>query len=460
MQKYVRTWQNKGHRPYWAHIHVQMCGPKFKELVGFEYKNPIYIVDSKGHNSSYFTESEINAATQYFSDYWNNPSKVKEYFDIIDDFFKRAEKIEKKCINLDWKSISVDEIISLLKKLEDFCCFRYIFITNPPHTRPIDDKLDRLLSGIWDKNKLIASLSLSDLPLPFDKELQKINVLRNKWHNLSQKEKNNELNYLVRKFGWFGGIEGEKEYDKEHYLNEITIKPTEIRVKKSRPSASLKISKEVKDLCMLIAKLSYTRMWCRYHGMTIRYCIKLGIKELEKRWKVKDLLYAILPEIYNYYQKCDKAIFLNIEGRKKGYVAKLQDGKAIIKSGIDKNYYERIVGDKILIANTVIGMPANPGLVKGNARIISFTSEKYHDEIKSFQKGEILVTGMTRPQIAHLCQKAKAIVTDEGGITSHAAVISREFNIPCVIGTQNATKIFKSGDLIEVDAKKGVVRKL
>ena len=67
---------------------------------------------------------------------------------------------------------------------------------------------------------------------------------------------------------------------------------------------------------------------------------------------------------------------------------------------------------------------------------------------------------MTRPEMAIAMKKAAAIVTDEGGITSHAAVISRELRIPCIIGTKIATKVFKDGDIVEVDAEKGVVKKI
>ncbi|MCI0566183.1 hypothetical protein L0Y46_03215 [bacterium] len=56
------------------------------------------------------------------------------------------------------------------------------------------------------------------------------------------------------------------------------------------------------------------------------------------------------------------------------------------------------------------------------------------------------------------CQKASAIVTDIGGMLSHAAIVSRELNIPCIVGTKNASKILKNGDLVEVDADKGMVR--
>ena len=57
-----------------------------------------------------------------------------------------------------------------------------------------------------------------------------------------------------------------------------------------------------------------------------------------------------------------------------------------------------------------------------------------------------------------IAERACAIVTDEGGVTSHAAVIAREFGIPCIVGTRGATKALKTGDLVEVDADKGLVR--
>jgi pyruvate,water dikinase len=78
----------------------------------------------------------------------------------------------------------------------------------------------------------------------------------------------------------------------------------------------------------------------------------------------------------------------------------------------------------------------------------------------SVKKGEILIASMTRPEFLPAMQKAAAFVTDEGGITSHAAIVSREMKKPCIIGTKIATKVFKDGDMVEVDANKGIVRKL
>lgn len=110
---------------------------------------------------------------------------------------------------------------------------------------------------------------------------------------------------------------------------------------------------------------------------------------------------------------------------------------------------------KIDATNLIKGQIAMQGKVIGKVSIIENPSNT-----KKFNKGNILVTGMTRPDFVPLMKKAKAIITDEGGITSHAAIVSRELGKPCIIGTKNATQVLKDGDLVEVDANKGIVRKL
>ncbi len=101
------------------------------------------------------------------------------------------------------------------------------------------------------------------------------------------------------------------------------------------------------------------------------------------------------------------------------------------------------------------GRGANQGVAKGRVRIMLTSSDKV-----DFKKGDILVTPMTTPDFVPLMGKAAAIVTDEGGITCHAAIISRELGIPCIVGTNDATKLLKEGDLVEVDATNGIVRKV
>ena len=73
------------------------------------------------------------------------------------------------------------------------------------------------------------------------------------------------------------------------------------------------------------------------------------------------------------------------------------------------------------------------------------------------KKGDILVTGMTDPDFVPFMKMASAIVTDKGGITSHAAIVSRELNIPCVVGTENAQHNLKTGVEYTVDSRNGII---
>jgi phosphoenolpyruvate synthase/pyruvate phosphate dikinase len=105
-------------------------------------------------------------------------------------------------------------------------------------------------------------------------------------------------------------------------------------------------------------------------------------------------------------------------------------------------------------SNEVKGRMASPGYIVGTARIVM--SKKDLHKVKD---GDVIVSPMTTTDMVSKIERAVAIVTDEGGITCHAAVISREMNKPCIVGTKIATRVFHDGDLIEVDANNALVRK-
>jgi phosphohistidine swiveling domain-containing protein len=101
------------------------------------------------------------------------------------------------------------------------------------------------------------------------------------------------------------------------------------------------------------------------------------------------------------------------------------------------------------------GLAASPGVVEGPARNVTSLSE--FDQVK---KGEILVCRMTNPAWVVLFTKIAGLVTDAGGVTSHPAVVSREFGIPAVVGTSNATERIKTGDRVRVNGATGLVEVL
>jgi phosphoenolpyruvate synthase/pyruvate phosphate dikinase len=98
------------------------------------------------------------------------------------------------------------------------------------------------------------------------------------------------------------------------------------------------------------------------------------------------------------------------------------------------------------------GMAASLGTVRGRVRVCTTL-----ESLNEIEEGDILVASMTRPEYLPAMKKAAAFVTDEGGITCHAAIVAREMGKPCIIGTKVATKVLKNGDLVEVKGNHGVV---
>ncbi len=113
---------------------------------------------------------------------------------------------------------------------------------------------------------------------------------------------------------------------------------------------------------------------------------------------------------------------------------------------------EDIVSEEI---KEIKGATAMGGRVRGGVKVVIDIKQ-----LKKVKDGDILVAPMTTPHFLSVIKKSAAIVTDEGGVTCHAAIVARELDIPCVIGTKIATKVLKDGDMVEVDATRGIVKKI
>lgn len=151
-----------------------------------------------------------------------------------------------------------------------------------------------------------------------------------------------------------------------------------------------------------------------------------------------------------------------IQERKNFYI--LRSSRAGVEILTDIKYKAIIdkLAPKIKPQKVLRGTIANRGKVVGRVKLFNHGYEFYKVSqlIAEMKKGDILVTETTSPELLPACKKAKAIVTNEGGLLSHAAIISRELNIPCIVGAHGITSSVKDGDMVEVDANKGIVRKI
>ena len=191
----------------------------------------------------------------------------------------------------------------------------------------------------------------------------------------------------------------------------------------------------------------------RKECMTISlHYIDIFLKEMGKRKEIP-------VELMRYIRAAEFSDVASLkeelkERKKKSVYVTLPEG-VFVFTGKEADEYISELNKQIKAEETDVikGSCASKGKVTGIVKVCR--GEK---EISKMEKGKILVACMTQPEFVPAMKKAIAVITDEGGLTCHAAIISRELGIPCVIGTKIATKVLKDGMEVEVDADKGVVK--
>jgi phosphohistidine swiveling domain-containing protein len=190
------------------------------------------------------------------------------------------------------------------------------------------------------------------------------------------------------------------------------------------------IEKYLKQVCLKVGKQN------KYDGDLLRY---LTWRELSQS---RDLKFS-KEQLALLRNRRQKNFYLYVRTEDREYI--IIDKKII--SAIEKKYFK----NKKKITEFG-GHPAYPGVAKG--RVLNYARGKKG----KFVKNRIFVTSMTHPKDIAIIKASKGIITDEGGILSHAAIVARELKKPCVIGTKIATRVLKDGDIVELDANKGIVK--
>ncbi len=241
-------------------------------------------------------------------------------------------------------------------------------------------------------------------------------------------------------------------------LDEINNFLGKIKKRKEEVQNKFNISEEI---VVLASKLSYSIWWQdlrkKYIFMAL-HIIHHFATEIANRNKIslQDIELYEPKELLKLAETGNK---INLTERKEGYMSYYHQDKNFIsyKFGEEANkimgQYTNVEVDKNI--KEIKGLSTSKGKITGKVRILS--GSRHFD---SMRDGEILVTSMTSPEFIVAMRKAAAIITDEGGITCHAAIVSRELGLPCVVATKIATRVLKTGDLVEVDAYEGTVKRL
>lgn len=228
-----------------------------------------------------------------------------------------------------------------------------------------------------------------------------------------------------------------------------------------------KLDAETRRNVSFLRELAWERLELKDKWAGAEFRFVSLFKEIAKRMSVSlaDIFYTYsIPELTAFLQSGATVPEAELKQRKEFYALRVERGEVTTYSGEKaEKLVVQLVPDYFKVPNIdeIRGQVANPGKVTAKAHVVKVAGitelQKY---ISVFKEGEVLITTMTQPNMVPLMKKASAVVTDEGGMTSHAAVLSREFGVPCIVGTHTGTKVIKTGDLIEVDANNGIVRKL
>ncbi len=405
---------------------------------------------------------------------------IKKWKEFKDKFYQKIEEIK----NADLTKLSNESLLKLHNDSAKIFCKAiscssiidgFALGTDELLSEKLKEKFD--ISDLKDKMRFSEFFTAVTSPLHLsfinqaELELLKIAVQK----NIDSDKKTQLLKELQEKFFWINN----------NYIDPVILDTAhfEEEVKKFQTS-NINLEKELEKLQTLTQKnkvkqeellnkinadeelrffVNFTNTLTVWQDerkknllLEVHY-FNLFLKEFSSRLNIKHelLKYIIVEEAMNIFNNPPNSDELKKRIKSSAYYWD-KTGYDINSGNHIENMRKELIGEKKLDKiDDFRGLSASTGKAMGKVKVVRSVKE-----ISKVEKGDILVAVMTRPDYIPAIRKAAAIVTDEGGITCHAAIIAREIGIPCIIGTKLATKILKDNDYVEVNANHGWIRLL
>lgn len=220
-----------------------------------------------------------------------------------------------------------------------------------------------------------------------------------------------------------------------------------------RKLAELEPGNQLFNLIMMLKKAVVLRDYRDMIRQKQNLALRSFYKEIGSRigLNVKEAALLTNDEIRNHLYNSKKFPRAEIEKRKKAFLLIQLDEKIEIYSG--EEAHEAAKNQSICTrqkkSSKIKGIVGSPGKAAGTAKVV-YTNK----DLTKIKKGDIMVATMTRQDFVPAMRRASGIITNEGGVTCHAAIIARELGLPCIVGTGNATEMINDGDIISIDQDK------
>ena len=470
---------------------------KTKELTSFSS----YINRKENLVSEFMREDERKKKSLLGYNFFLNNKKLTAYKTSIQKIIKKIAIYKDEVDKITFDNISLNRIINLLKKGSTLYhkALSLFLISQPEYTSKIEESIKKELRRlVTEKNAEKVFIVLS-LPLQHScLENERYEWLKNiiipgtgRFRNFKEASTDwimlKKIEMHIKKYKYYPAGPEFGLWDKKHYLRLLKSDfSTDRKIldeellnlgdkKKINKNKKQKIIKKFKVNINLLRKidiateLGLLRINLRVLGWQffnyllpkiIDICSKrLGIPKKE----LNALTYLDFVRLLKGNLKYNTALKLELKGKMdENILISITPGRGyqvFFGQLADKRFNSEINQKEIKKVEKFKGVVANSkGILEGKVFLLKWGVKDFKKRIYKFPQNHILVAGQTKPCLMPAIRKAKAIITDEGGLLCHAAIVSRELNIPCLIGTKIATKVLRDGDLVEIDTIKGIVK--
>lgn len=459
----------------WKKIYDREYGVQYSEVAVSLFAKAAYhfpktsvaqvVIPGEGSNTAFHIDSESwiklveGLNNKYTSNVKNLEKYEKQFLYDGKNYLEMARKISK----LDLAKVSNKELLSIFLDHQDkrfrYSCFAWsAFILN----NYVADRATAILETYIKKHKresdkqgIVDALFRPEkraaiLQLQYEVEKHKGKLTKKQFKD------------LYKKFKWLACLDihnkpwTEKEFKTQ--IKSFAKSPIKKHTAFEKVTNELKFSSQDLEYLLMAKRFVYIKdARDDYRRESVFYAGNL-YKELARRMSIQ-------PEDVSYLQEEEIVEFLSgkntikkqiINQRKKGFVLYLDEKRELVclqGDLLQKALRSFALSKKQEKAQEIKGNVASQGVASGKVVIV-----KGIKDLSKVKEGNILVAVTTHPDYVSAMRRASAIVTDEGGITSHAAIVAREFGIPCIVGTQHATQILKDGVMVKVDAMEGKIQ--
>ncbi|MEK6954624.1 MAG: PEP-utilizing enzyme [Candidatus Micrarchaeota archaeon] len=492
--RYTRIWSHRPYSPSVVSVVIEASVQGFSKILPESAIESSYSYWKDGQTEYYYPEAELRKTAQFLNEeIMRNPYRVFAFFRESLQKGKLLNAFSEKYAGKELSGIGSDELIGHMDEFhkrffETYSYAASLIIMGYQQDTPLYNRMMEILreKTAREPEKFADYLlALTRSPYRLKTQAQEKRVLE-----IARKAKEKvidgaseirrefgeELQRMAADFEWlsydYSNLVG---WDIDHYAKLVEEK---LGAKIEEEIALLDdyermVSEEFTRVCRLL-KLSVEEIsvfdhvrnmgyykWAREHEFQQATRNNMEVQvEIGRRAGLTSLesMYLFMEEMENVMEDPGKFKGMAKERIACSLLIVERSGKSIILGKEAKEEFSKceFATDEIDAKATKLrGMPACPGKANGKVKIINVMA----DMVK-MEKGDILVSAATSPDLVPAMKKAAAIITNEGGIMCHAAIVSRELNIPCIVGVKNANKILKDGDVVEVDAARGIIRKI